>query len=342
MTQTKKVGQTQKVRPLLEVQNLQIAYGAKGIFRRQEPTPAVWDASFTLAEGETLALVGESGSGKTTIARAIAGLMVPRQGQILFEDQDITLPVERRSRELHRQIQYVFQNPDSSLNPRRKITYNLGRPLEIFFDLSGKEKMRRMAQLLHSVHLDADYMHRFPKQLSGGEIQRVAIAQALAAEPKLILADEIISALDVSVQANILDLLRELQAERGIAYLFIAHDLAVVRWLAHRVIVLYQGRIMEAGTAEEIFSPPYHPYTEMLLESVPEPDPGHSFMTQTESDSERFDGETELGCPFAPRCPHRIESVCDQERPSWQESSPTHALWCHVPVTDLAQKQDVS
>ena len=333
---------TQKVRPLLEIRNLQIAYGTKGIFRRQEPTPAVWDASFTLAEGETLALVGESGSGKTTIARAIAGLMVPRQGQILFEDEDITLPVERRSRELHRQIQYVFQNPDSSLNPRRKITYNLGRPLEIFFGLSGAEKKQRMEQLLDSVHLDTDYMYRFPSQLSGGEVQRVAIAQALAAEPKLILCDEIISALDVSVQANILDLLRELQAERGIAYLFIAHDLAVVRWLAHRVIVLYQGRIMETGTAEEIFSPPFHPYTEMLLESVPETDPNRSFLTQTESEPEHLNVESEVGCPFAPRCPHRIESVCDQEMPAWQEISPAHSVWCHVPATELAQKQAVS
>jgi peptide/nickel transport system ATP-binding protein len=333
---------TQKIRPLLEIRNLQIAYGTKGTFRRQEPTPAVWDVSFTLAEGETLALVGESGSGKTTIARAIAGLMVPRQGQILFEDQDITLPIEQRSRKLHRQIQYIFQNPDTSLNPRRKITYNLGRPLEIFFGLSGGEKKRRMEQLLHSVHLDTNYMYRFPSQLSGGEAQRVAIAQALAAEPKLMLCDEVISALDVSVQANILDLLRELQAERGFAYLFIAHDLAVVRWLAHRVIVLYQGRIMEAGTPEEIFSPPYHPYTEMLLQSVPEPDPSRSFLKATESVSDYIDVEPEMGCPFTPRCPHRIESVCDQEMPAWQEISPAHSVWCHVPVTELAQKQAVS
>ena len=277
---------TQRWRPLLEVRNVRITYGRKGVFQRQEPTPAVWDASFSLAEGETLALVGESGSGKTTIARAIAGLMVPRQGQILFEDQDITLPVERRSRELHRQIQYVFQNPDSSLNPRRKITYSLGRPLEFFFGLSGAEKQQRLAQLLQSVHLDTDYVHRFPSQLSGGEVQRVAIAQALAAEPKLILCDEVISALDVSVQANILDLLRELQAERGIAYLFIAHDLAVVRWLAHRVVVLHQGRIMETGTPEEIFSPPFHPYTQLLLESVPEPDPSRSFLTAADPASD--------------------------------------------------------
>ena len=340
---TQNVRPSDTARPLLEARNLRIAYGRRGLLQRQEPPPAVWDASFTLAEGETLALAGESGSGKTTIARAIAGLLVPRQGQILFEGEDITLPVERRTRKQQRHIQYVFQNPDSSLNPRRRITYNLGRPLEFFFGLSRGEKRRRMEELLHSVDLDTDYVHRFPSQLSGGEVQRVAIAQALAAEPKLILCDEVVSALDVSVQANILDLLRELQAEHGIAYLFIAHDLAVVRWLAHRVIVLYQGRIMESGRPEEIFAPPWQPYTEMLLESVPEPDPNRSLLTATDPPMDRFAVEPKLGCcPFASRCPHRVEPLCDQEPPTWHEISPTHTIWCHVPVAELAHRQAVA
>ncbi len=259
---------------LLDVRGLACVYESKGwlAFPPRKAAPVVRDISFTLAASETMALVGESGSGKTTIARAVAGLLKPTQGHILFENKDITGPVERRSRELHRQIQFIFQNPDASLNPRRRIAHILSRPLEVFFGMSGAAKTRRIKELLNAVHLHSGYIDRFPGQLSGGERQRVAIAQALAAEPKLILCDEIVSALDVSVQANILDLLRELQAERRIAYLFISHDLAVVRWLAHRVGVLYQGQMMEIGAAEEVFSPPYHPYTEMLLESVPEPD----------------------------------------------------------------------
>jgi len=220
---------------------LECTYGRPGIqlpFLRRTSTPVVHDVSFTIDTQETLALVGESGSGKTTIARAVAGLLVPSRGWVRFEGQHVTTSVEKRSKDLHRQIQFVFQNPDASLNPRRRISYSLGRPLEFFFGLSGQAKKRRVEQLLDDVHLDASYANRFPTQLSGGERQRVAIARALAAQPKLVLCDEIVSALDVSVQASILDLLEELQEERGVAYLFIAHDLAVVRWLAHRVGVL--------------------------------------------------------------------------------------------------------
>lgn len=329
--------------PLLEIRNLEITYGPREWlpFLRPKRQPAVRDVSFSLAAAETLALVGESGSGKTTIARAIAGLLVPTQGQIVFGGQDITAPVERRSPELHRQIQYIFQNPDASLNPRRRISYILGRPLELFFGLSGPAKTRRLEQLLQDVHLEAGYLHRFPTQLSGGERQRVAIARALAAGPKLILCDEIVSALDVSVQANILDLLRELQARHGIAYLFIAHDLAVVRWLAHRVVVLFKGQIMEVGTPAEIFLPPFHPYTEMLLHSVPEPDPGRPLPAGDEPVSDRFEVENVGGCPFAARCPHRPGSICDQEAPPLQTIDPTHAIYCHVPVADLARWQAV-
>ena len=327
-------------RPLLEVQNLQIAYEKKGMLQREEPAPAVWNASFTLAASETLALVGESGSGKTTIARSIAGLMIARKGQILFNNEDINLPVGRRRRDLLRPIQYVFQNPDSSLNPRRKISYSLGRPLEIFFGLSGQKKRDRMTELLTSVDLDSNYLDRFPKQLSGGEVQRVAIAQALAAEPQLMLCDEIVSALDVSVQANILDLLKELQKKHGIAYLFIAHDLAVVRWLADRVVVLYQGRIMESGTPEDIFTGPFQPYTEMLLESIPEPEPDRSLLSASDSSSDLSSDEGQRDCcPFVGRCPYEIETVCAREAPTVQNVSKTHAIHCHVPIAELIQKQ---
>lgn len=326
--------------PLLEVRDLKISYGKERGIRRAaqrflgrntaEQAPAVHDASFALHAGETVAVVGESGSGKTTMSRAIAGLLLPDKGQMLFEGEDINRGVGARSKDLQRHIQYVFQNPVSSLNPRRRLTYALGRPLEVFFGLSTSQRRRRAIELLESVHLSGQYVDRFPGQLSGGEAQRVAIAQALAAEPKLILCDEIVSALDVSVQDNILDLLRELQADHGIAYLFIAHDLAVVRWLADRVIVLYQGRVVETGTCEEIFTPPHHPYTEMLLRSIPEPFADHDIGGEADVDIDDLEIVPTSGCPFAPRCPHRLDDLCHHEPPPWQRATASSAVRCHL------------
>ncbi len=260
--------------PLLEVRDLVVDYArppllARLLARRISAITAVRRVSFTIAPGETFALVGESGSGKSTIARAIEGLVPVAGGRILFRGQDITGPIGRRSRELRREIQIIFQNPDASLNRRHCIATIIARPLQVFFGLDGAERRRRVARLLEDVHLDNSYMSRFPGQLSGGERQRVAIARALAAEPKLLLCDEILSALDVSVQANVLDLLRELQRQRGLSYLFISHDLAVVRWLADRVGVLYRGELCDVGPAERIYRPPLHPYTETLLQAIP-------------------------------------------------------------------------
>lgn len=250
--------------PVLEVEGLHVDYL---VGRRR--VEVVHDVAFRIERGQTVALVGESGSGKTTIARAIAGLN-PARGSISFEGHDANRPVSRRGREVRRRIQYVFQNPDASLNPRRRVSYLIGRPIEFFFGLGSREVRRRVGQLLEDVHLDPSYVDRFPGELSGGERQRVAIAQALAAEPILILCDEIVSALDVSVQASILDLLREIQATRRVSYLFIAHDLAVVRWLADRVVVLYEGRVMESGAPVDVFTSPTAPYTRELLRSVPD------------------------------------------------------------------------
>jgi peptide/nickel transport system ATP-binding protein len=330
--------------PLLEVRDLDCEYGgSRGWlpFQRRQGDAVVRGVSFTVGPNETVALVGESGSGKTTIARAIAGLLVPSGGRILFRDRDIGVRVERRPKELHREIQLVFQNPDSSLNPRRRIGAILGRPLRFFFRLSRRARQARVAELLQDVDLDPRYMHRFPRQLSGGERQRVAIAGALAAEPKLILCDEIVSALDVSVQANILDLLRELQAKRGVAYLFIAHDLAVVRWLADRVLVLYRGQVMEEGTSEEVFAPPFDPYTEMLLQSVPEPDVSRPLLAGEEQAQVRTNGRSPAGtgCPFAQLCPRYLGSICDQQTPPWQRVTTTHGIFCHIPAEELAAGQ---
>jgi peptide/nickel transport system ATP-binding protein len=327
---------------LLELQDVDLAYGSEGIplpYLRRELRPVVHHFAFHMEAGETFALVGESGSGKTTIARAVAGLLAPISGQILFEGQDISTTVGRRPKESQRQIQFVFQNPDASLNPRRRISYSVGRPLDFFFGLSGSAKKDRIEQLLNDVDLDASYQKRLPSQLSGGERQRVAIARAMAAEPKLMLCDEIVSALDVSVQANILDLLQRLQAERGIAYLFIAHDLAVVRWLAHRVGVMYLGWMLETGSAEDVFSPPFHPYTEMLMQSVPEPDPDRPCPAVGQSQTIIHYSENTEGCAFAARCEYKARDECDAGNPPWHQVTPTHAIRCHLPPSELATLQ---
>jgi peptide/nickel transport system ATP-binding protein len=261
--------------PLIRITDLEWSYARlsrpKLPFRRQAAKPAVQRINLELPRGQTLALVGESGSGKTTIAHAVAGLIAPARGTITFQGHNITGPVERRPRDTQRSIQYVFQNPDASLNPRRRVGAIVGRPVRHYFGLGGQPLRTRVAELLEAVHLDPRSASHFPGQLSGGERQRVALAQALSADPAVMLCDEILSALDVSVQAGILDLLRELQRERGLSYLFISHDLAVVRHLADRVAVLHDGTLVEAGRSEDVFAPPYHPYTRLLLDSAPRP-----------------------------------------------------------------------
>lgn len=254
---------------LLSLENVAAGYGRKGLLPwRRQPASAVRGISFTLRRGETFALIGESGSGKSTIARSILGLAPERGGRLRFDGRDLPASARRWDGELRRRIQIVFQNPDASLNPRHSVESILGRPLKLFFGLSRAARRQRAAELLDSVRLSAGYLDRRPYQLSGGERQRVAIARALAAEPEILICDEVLSALDVSVQAEILALLRTLQAERGLTYLFISHDLAVVRWFAHSVGVLHRGEICSLGPVEEVFSPPHHPYTAKLLAAV--------------------------------------------------------------------------
>lgn len=327
--------------PILVAEDLEAAYGKERIgFFKQSQRPIVEDISFSIRPGETFAMVGESGSGKTTVARAVSGLMPFVTGELTFErEYDLTVPVNQRRREVLRSVQLVFQHPDASLNPRQRVSQIIGRPLNKFFGLSGKRLRRQVDELLEDVRLDASYYNRFPDELSGGERQRVAIARALAAEPKLLLCDEILSALDVSVQANILELLKELQVKRGLAFLFISHDLAVVRSLAHRVAVMYWGRLCEVGPVEEVFSPPYHPYTYLLLSSVPEADP-NQVMPPARKDIGLLTDEVKTACPFAPRCPWKVGSICEEVVPPWRFSSGTHSLRCHIPLEEL-QEHDV-
>jgi len=306
---------------------------------RRSYLPIVESINFDVRSGETFALVGESGSGKTTIARALSGLLPKVTGDIKFDAKfDLTIPMNRRDRECLRLIQFVFQNPDASMNPRQPISQIISRPLEMFFKLSASERRSRVEALLESVRLEKSYYRRYPDELSGGERQRIAIARALAAEPKLILCDEILSALDVSVQANVIELLLALQDERKLAFIFISHDLAVVRSLAHSVGVLYWGSLCETGEVEEVFSPPYHPYTYLLISAVPEADPNQA-RPSMRLDQGLLRDQTKHACPYATRCPWKAGPVCESTIPPWRKVSATHQIHCHLSLEELEDRE---
>ncbi len=339
-----RIDQTDEQEPLLELAEVDISYAKRGFAAllarwrgEPEPPPTVSGFSITIHRGETLALVGESGSGKSTIARAIAGLLPPRSGRIRFGKQDLAAEVESRPAELHHKIQIIFQNPDASLNPRHSVKQLLDAPLRLYFEMDRKGRLDRAGSLLEEVRLTPRYLERHPGQMSGGEKQRVAVARAFAAEPDLVLCDEVTSALDVSVQAAVLELLAGLQADRGVAYLFISHDLAVVRAVADRVAVLYQGRICEVGPVSDIYAPPYHPYTETLLAAVPEPVPGARAQLLAK-DVQETDPPAR-GCCFQRRCPRRVGSICDDETPPSQFAAEGHVIRCHIPLEELRESQ---
>jgi len=310
------------------------------ILGKQSKAPATVDRiDLKIARGETIGLVGESGSGKSTILRAIAGLITPVNGTIKFDSsENLNQIVDKRSKDVLRRIQMIFQNPDSSLNPRHTVAEILAQPLKLYFGLQGQELRDRTEALLNRVRLRTDYLERLPSQLSGGEKQRVAIARAFAAAPDLVLCDEVTSALDVSVQAAVLELLTELQGERFTTYIFVSHDLSVVRAVADRVAVLYLGRLCETGPSENVFGIPSHPYTEALLGAVLEPDPDVRPKLVAEDILELSPPTT--GCPFQRRCSRRIGKVCDQEVPPWQMTMDGHEIACHIPLKELRALQE--
>lgn len=318
---------------LLAIRNVDIVYG-KGATRFQ----ALHDISFSVAEGETFALVGESGSGKSTLARAISGLIPLARGEIRLDGEALLPNVKDRSGEQRRRIQYIFQNPDASLNPRARIGGILARVIAFFFHAKQSVQAARVAEALGDVRLDQTYSGRFGDQLSGGERQRVAIARALVAEPSLLLCDEILSALDVSVQANILALLQKLKAERGITMLFISHDLAVVRMLADRVCVLFRGEIMEIGSRDQVFEAPFHPYTHSLLMAVPSPRKRRKAASVRRSLATVAQAST--GCVYAGRCAWKKGAICDTEAPPWRETPAGLRLRCHLTFDELASRTE--
>ena len=329
---------------MLDVQGLAISYDKRGfldvVFRKYSSSPpTVEDVSFAIQRGETLALVGESGSGKSSILKAIAGLVPTSNGLIHLEKEGfLSSTLEERSKSQLQLIQLVFQNPDESLNPRQTIGEILEHPLRLYTDLDSTSIHERCLAILEKVRLGPHYMTRLPAQLSGGEKQRVAIARAFIAEAQIILCDEVTSALDVSVQAAVLKLLDDLKKELGVTYLFVAHDLAVVRAIADRVIVLYQGRICEIGPVGKVYKAPHHPYTEALLSAVLEPVPG--FKPRLLSRDVVEFSPVKQGCAFQRRCHRSLGDICERQKPRMQQISPDRFLFCHIDAAELSKLQN--
>jgi len=299
---------------------------------------ALTGVSAAIWPGETLGLVGESGSGKTTLARSLLGIVEPTSGTVELEGRPLASRLGRRTAAEIRKLQIVFQNPDSALNRRHSVRRILRRALKKLANLTGKPAEDRLMELMHSVRLANRYVSARPSQLSGGLKQRVAIARAFAGEPELVVCDEPTSALDVSVQAAILNLLVELQAQRRTAYLFISHDLGVVRYLSDRIAVMYLGRLMELGPAAVVFDGPHHPYTEALLSAVPTVDGGGRERIRLEGEIPSA-AEPPSGCVFHTRCHRKVGEVCELEEPPLVEVEGGHLMRCHIPVDELRRLQ---
>jgi oligopeptide/dipeptide ABC transporter ATP-binding protein len=316
--------------PLVRVRDLVKHYQSSGLFgRTAPPVRAVEGVSFDLARGETLALVGESGCGKSSVGRTILRLQEPTSGTMWFEDQDVFALDRTQLRQLRRKMQIIFQDPYSSLNPRMTIGAAIAEGIEIHRLAPRAEIPSRVAGLLEEVGLDPTYARRYPHEFSGGQRQRVGIARALAVQPAFIVCDEPVSALDVSVQAQVLNLLSDLQQQRGLSYLFIAHDLAVVRQIAHRVAVMYLGHIVEEGTTDQVLANPRHPYTVALLSAVPEPDPTVIRDRIVLAGDLPSPSNPPSGCPFHTRCFHPLKSErCRTEVPLLRPVGSTVAA-CH-------------
>ena len=314
--------------PLLTVNGLKtyFPFGNRWTGQRSS-VRAVDGVDFTLDRGEVYGLVGESGSGKTTLGRSVLRLVEPTTGTVRFDGLELTTLSMRKLRPLRRRLQIVFQDPYSSLSPRMQIRRVIAEPMRLHGLLDKKQEPRTVAALLEAVGLEPYFMHRYPHEMSGGQRQRIAIARALSCDPDLLVADEPVSALDVSVQAQVLKILFQLQRERGIAMLFISHDLSVVERVADRVGVMYLGRIVEEAPAEQLMREPLHPYTQALFSAVPEPVPGKK-RERIQLRGQRPSMTEELpGCPFASRCPE-AQDVCALSVPPLESKKPGHRVAC--------------
>tara|TARA_B100000959_G_scaffold47773_1_gene48941 strand:+ start:7200 stop:9014 length:1815 start_codon:yes stop_codon:yes gene_type:complete len=333
------MGEHTRESPALEVKDITAGYG-----RIRDGIPAITvlrDINVSIERGHTVGVIGESGCGKSTLARVMAGLLPAAQGKVLLDGNDLESALENRKRNELQKIQFVFQMADTALNPRQRIDHILGRPLEFYLGLKGKEKRRRIVELLEMVELPQDFAGRYPEELSGGQKQRVNLARALAASPEVLLCDEVISALDSIVGANVIELLKRLRKQTGVSFVFISHDLSTVASFADEIVVLYAGRVVEQGPADHVLSPPYHPYTRLLISSVPELRVGwleETMQTQeAQAGIDRVVTLTEVGCPFFDRCPLAIKDTCDRETPPVRQLNGGHTIECHRSEAEFLQ-----
>ncbi len=326
-------GEKSKAATILKVSDLKIHFPIhKGLFRKRVgEVKAVNGVSFEIKQGETLGLVGESGCGKSTTGRAVLRLYDPTAGEVIFEDRDIAALSAEEMRATRPRMQMIFQDPQACLNPRMTVGSIIAEPLVEHTSLSGQQRREKVMELLEAVGLNADYVNRYPHEFSGGQRQRIGIARALALDPDFIVCDEPIAALDVSIQAQVVNLLEDLQRERGLTYLFISHDLSMVRHIADRVAVMYLGKIVELSTVEKLFDDPKHPYTQALLSAVPVANP------EIEASRERViltgdvpnPSNPPEGCVFCTRCPVAVKK-CFTVPPVWRELNPDQFVACHL------------
>ncbi len=314
---------------LIEVKNLVKHFPVKnGMFSgKEDVVHAVNDVSFTIKKGETLGLVGESGCGKSTTGRIILRLMEPTSGTVHYDGTDIFALDKKSLRTLRRKMQIIFQDPYASLNPRMKVHQIVGEGMRVHNMAAGKELRERVAQVLDKVGIGHDQLDRYPHEFSGGQRQRIGIARALALQPELIIADEPVSALDVSIQAQVVNLLQDLQEEFHLTYLFIAHDLSVIKHISNRVAVMYLGKLFELAPTDTLFHNPAHPYTECLLSAIPIPEPDKKSIPIPVKGDVPSPIHPPSGCCFHPRCPKRFEP-CDKIEPQWTQIAPDHFVSC--------------
>ncbi|MEI7654333.1 MAG: oligopeptide/dipeptide ABC transporter ATP-binding protein [Actinomycetota bacterium] len=313
--------------PLVEVKNLKVEFTKGG-----KTVSAVAGVSFEIYQGETLGLVGESGCGKSTTGRALMRIVESNGGEVLLDGNDILKINGSKLRAARARMQMIFQDPISSLNPRRRIKDIVAEPIDIWKSYEGHERDARVAELLNRVGIDPTvYGNRYARQFSGGQCQRISIARALAMHPQMLICDEVVSSLDVSIQAQILNLLEELKAEYGLTMLFIAHDLAVVKNISDRVAVMYLGRMCEIATSEALYATPAHPYTKLLLSAVLEADPDSVPNTSVVSGEPPSPMDPPSGCRFRTRCPYATE-LCAREVPELREVAPGQQVACHYPL----------